>query len=813
VDRLWADLRYAGRQVARSPGFAALAVVMLGLGIGATTTIFSVINALFLRPPPQVRDPERLVAVYTSDFSGPAFGTSSYPDYEDFTAGVPALAAIAAASPRPFSVAVGGESFRTLGEMVSDNYFELLGVPLAAGSGFVNGSSESQAVIAHGLWMRRFGGDPQIVGRTIRLSGHTFTVSGVAPRGFSGSIRGVRMEVWTSLAAQRVLDPADDWLTNRGDRGLSLVGRLRDGASAEEAQSQLAVVAARLHRAYPEKWTDVAGKQRRVTVLPEREARIFPSIRGPVTQFLGLLMGVAGLVLLVCCANLANLLLARATVRRRELAVRLALGGGRARLVRQLLTEGLVLATLGGAAGVALAVWAAGALSAFRPPLPVPVALEFPLDGRILLFTLAVTAATVVLSALLPALRATRLDAASALRADLSAVPGSRRLGLRDALVVGQVAVSLVVLAAAGLFITSLRNATQLDPGFRSEDLAMLRLELGIQGYDSARGQALYAELERRARTQPGVESVALAEILPLGLSGQRRGVEVEGYAPAEGEDMEFGVNTVSAGYFETMGIEVVRGRTFEPSDRAGAKPVAIVNQSFARRFWPGEDPIGRQISTGSGGAREVVGVVRDGKYRSLTESPQPHFYEPFAQAYEPDMVLVARAASDARSVLDALVREAHALDPELPIEASTMEEHLGLAMLPQRIGSAVLASFGVITAMLAALGLYGVMSYVVSQRTREIGIRVALGARTRDVRLLVLRRALAVTLAGLAIGLACAVAAARLLAAFLVNVSPSDPAVLLWVTGLFTVVALLAAWLPAQRAAAVDPVRALRWE
>jgi predicted permease len=524
-------------------------------------------------------------------------------------------------------------------------------------------------------------------------------------------------------------------------------------------------------------------------------------------------MGVAGLVLVVCCANLANLLLARATVRRRELAVRLALGGGRGRLVRQLLTEGLVLAVLGGTAGVALALWAADALGALRPPLPVPVALEFPLDGRILLFTLAVSALTVVLSALVPALRATRLDAATALRADISAASGSRRFGLRDALVVGQVAVSLVVLAAAGLFITSLRNASRLDPGFRSEGLVLLRLELGIQGYDSTRGQVFYAELERRARALPGVEAVALAEILPLGLSGQRRGVEVEGYTPAPGEDMEFGTNTVSAGYFEAMGIEIVRGRGFEPSDRAGAKAVAVVNESFARRFWPGENPIGRRFGTSKFGGREIVGVVRDGRYRSLTEELQPHFYQPFAQAYEPDMVLVARSATDARALIPSLLREAQALDPELPVEVGTMEEHLGLAVLPQRIGSAVLASFGAITALLAALGLYGVMSYAVSQRTREIGIRMALGARARDVRLLVMGHALAVTLAGLGLGLAGAAAAARLLGAFLVDLSPSDPVTLFSVTALFTAVALLASWLPAQRAAAVDPVRALRWE
>ena len=813
MDPLRADLRYAWRQVARAPGFAALATLMLGLGIGGTTTIFSVINTLFLRPPAHVHAPDGLVAIYTSDFSGPAFGTSSHPDYLDFAAGAPGLAALAAASPRPFSVAAGRRSFRALGELVSDGYFAVLGVPLAVGAGFSGAGGATEAVIGYGLWMRDFGGARDVIGRPIRLSGKTFTVVGVAPEGFHGSIRGVRMEVWTTLAAQRVLDPSDDMLVNRGDRGLTLVGRLRDGATPETVQAQLALVAARLHAAHPDRWTDVSGVSRRVTVLPEREARIFPSIRGPVTQFLGLLMGVAALVLLVCCANLANLLLARATARRRELAVRLALGGGRRRLVRQLLTEGVVLVALGGAAGVALALWAADALSAFQPPLPVPVALEFPLDARILGFTVLVCGATVLLSALLPALRATRLDAATALRGDLAAGPSGRRFGLRDALVVGQVAVSLVVLAAAGLFLTSLRHAAHIDPGFHAEGLAMLRVELGVQGYDSTRGRAFYAELERRAQGLRGVEAVAFAEILPLGLSGLRRGVEVEGHVPAEGEDMEFGANRVSAGYFRAMGIEVLRGRGFEPSDRAGAPPVAVVNESFARRFWPGENPIGRRIDTGRGGTREVVGVVRDGKYRSLGEAPQPHFYEPFEQVYQPDMVLIARARGEPRALLAPLAREIRALDPELPVEAGTVEAHLGLALLPQRIGAAVLGAFGAVAALLAAFGLFGVMSYVVSQRTREIGIRVALGARPGDVRLLVVRRALALTLTGLALGLAAALAGARVLAAFLVGVEPTDPAILLGAAGLFTGVALLASWLPARRAAAVDPMRALRWD
>ena len=813
MDTVRQDVRFALRQLVRSPGFAVLAAAMLALGIGATTTIFSVINTVFLRPPAHVRDPDRLVAVFTSDFSGPRFGTSSYPDLMDFTAGASGLEALAATTPRPFSIAAGKESFRALGEMVSADFFGVLGVPLALGHGFASGGSETDAVIGYGLWQRRLGGAPDVVGRTIRLSGHTFTIAGVAPEGFNGAMRGVRVEVWVPLAAQRVLSPTDDMFTNRGDRGLFLVGRLRDGVTVAEAQSQLDVLAARLHRAYGRTWLDHTGSARAVTVLPERDARIFPTIRGPVTQFLALLMGVACLVLAICCANLANLLLARGTARRREVALRLALGGSRGRVVRQLLTEGVVLAAAGAVGGVILATWATGALAAFEPPLPVPVALDFPLDARILAFTVLVTAVTVVLSALAPALRATRLESASALRGDMTAPVVGRRIGLRDGLVVIQVAVSLVVLAAAGLFLASLRNATHIDPGFRADGLALVRLELGIQGYDSVRGRSFYAELERRALALPGVEAASLVEIVPLGLARQRRGIEVEGYAPRAGEEMEFGVNTIGAGYFETMGIPLLRGRGFEPSDRQSTAPVAVVNEAFARRFWPGDNPLGRRFSSGRGGTREVVGVARDGKYWSLTEEPQPHYYEPFAQAYEPDMVLLVRSAGDPRSILPSLTREARALDPELPVEANTMAEHLGYALLPQRIGAAVLGVFGAVAALLAAFGLYGVMSYVVSQRTAEIGIRIALGARSRDVRILVVRRALALTLIGLGLGFVGAVAATRALAAFLVDVSPTDPATLLSVGVLFTTVALVASWLPARRAARVDPMRALRNE
>ena len=812
IDAIRQDLRFAGRQLMRSPGFAALAVAMLAVGIGATATIFSVINAVFLRPPAHVRDPGRLVSVFTSDFSGPPYGTSSYPDYLAFS-GADGLSGLAATMPGPFSASTGTESFRTFGELVSENYFQVFGIPLAAGHAFTAGGPGTEVIIGHGLWQRRFGAAADVVGRTLRLSGHTFTVAGVAPEGFFGSMRGVRAEVWVPLAAWRVLTPGDDMLDNRGDRGLFLLGRLRDGAGVDDLRTQLGVVAGRLHQSYQQSWTDRAGRSRVVTVVPERDARIFPGIRGTVTQFLGLLMGVACLVLLICCANLANLLLARGTARRREVAVRLALGGSRARLVRQLLTEGLVLAGIGAIGGVILATWATGALAGFQPPLPIPVTLEFPLDGRILLFTVLVTAGTVALSALAPALRATRLDSSAALRGDLSTGTTGRRIGLRDGLVVAQVAVSLVVLAAAGLFLASLRNATRIDPGFRADGLALVRVELGIQGYDSTRGMAFYDQAERRLAALPGVEAVSMAEILPLGLSGQRRGIEVEGYAPRQGEEMEFGTNTVGAGYFETMGIPLVRGRGFVESDRAGAPPVAVVNEAFARRFWPGGDAIGRRFTSGRGGERTIVGVAKDGKYRSLGEAPEPHFYEPFAQAYSPDMTLLVRSAADPRALLPTLTGEILALDPELPIEASTVPEHVAYALLPQRIGATVLGIFGGVAAVLAAFGLYGVMSYLVGQRTAEIGLRMALGARAGDVRRLVMRRALGLTFTGVGLGLLGAVGATRMLGAFLVDVSATDPATLAAVVALFTVVATLASWLPARRAAAVDPMQALRSE
>jgi predicted permease len=475
--------------------------------------------------------------------------------------------------------------------------------------------------------------------------------------------------------------------------------------------------------------------------------------------------------------------------------------------------EGLVLALFGGGLGVLCAVWASSLLAGLQPPVPVPVALDFGLDARVLLFAFGVTVVVTLASALAPALRATRIDGREGLRSDTStSQTGGRRIGLRDALLVAQVAVSLEVLEAAGLFLGSLREATRIDPGFATTRTALMPVELEAQGYEEARGKAFYDELVRRARALPGAEAASLAQIVPLGMNRLRRGLDVVGYTPAPGEEMEFGVNAVSPDYFSTLGIPLVRGRAFDQRDRAGAAPVAIVNQSFARRFWPAGDPIGRRIVTGDV-TREVIGIARDAKYVSLGEEPQPHYYVPWAQAYEPDMVLQVRTAGDPRALLPALAAQARAIDPDLPVEPITIEQHLGYALLPQRLGAIVLGAFGAIGVGLAALGLYGVMSYIVSQRTAEIGIRMALGATASDVRRLVVRRGMGLTAVGLAIGLAGALAAGRLVAGFLFGVRAADPLILGVVVALFGAVAFAASWIPAYRAARVDPMRVLRAE
>ncbi|HEX2188844.1 MAG TPA: ABC transporter permease [Longimicrobiaceae bacterium] len=818
METLLQDLRYSLRTLAKSPGFTLAAVLTLALGIGANTTLFSVVNAVLLRPPAHVADPERLVSLYTSDFSGPAFGASSYPDYLDFRAQTEVFQGAAAFAPRPVAVGLGEQVERTAAEVVSENYFRVLGVRPLLGRFFVPEEGTPGAapavVVSHDLWRRFLGGAPDVVGRTVRVNAQPMTVVGVAPEGFRGSLRGVSFDLWVPAAAGEAVGFGADDLEGRGNRGSFVVARLRPGVTLERAQARLDVVARGLHAAYPGTWTDLRRQGRRVTLLPERASRIMPQVRGPALGFLALLGATAGIVLLICCANVAGLLLARATGRLREVGIRLSLGASRGRLVRQMLTESALLAGLGAAAGVLGAVWATDLLATVELPLPVRLGLDLRPDGRVLAATAAVAAATGLLFGLAPALRASRPDVLGALKGHTGTGGRGRRFDLRSALVVAQVAMSLLLLVGGALFVRALQGAARMDVGFRAEGLLLAALTPPPGAEETADVARVAREVQERAAALPGVVEASWAASVPLaGVS--RRGTTVQGYQPAEGEDMEFPFNVVGPRYFETMGVPVVRGRGITEQDRDGAPGVAVVNETFARRFWPGEDPLGKRVGVRGpeGPLLTVVGVAADGKYGSLTEEPRPYVY--LAALQEPSRaVLHVRTSGHPLRALPALrgvVREAA---PGWTLEdPRTMEEQVGAALLPQRLAGRVLGLFGGLALLLAAVGVYGVLAYAVAQRTREFGVRMALGARSGDVLRLVLGRGLVLVGLGLALGLPAAWAAARLLGGFLLGASPSDPAAFMAAPLLLGAVALLASWLPARRATRVSPMTALRSE
>jgi len=816
MEGLWSDIRYAARLLARSPGFTAVAVLSLALGVGANTTIFSLLSALLLQPFPG-REPAKLATVYTSDYSGPPFGASSYPDYLDFRAGTHAFEGLAAYGAKPLLFTEGGESQRILAQLVSGNLFDVLGLRAAYGRTILRDEEtpgqHAVVVLSDAFWRRRFGADPAVVGREVALNGKPYTVVGVGPPGFSGLLRGIGVDLFVPAVMDRAL--TGDSLDSRGTRGLFLVGRLRAGARLEEAQAELAVVARRLHASFPDEWTNRRGEPRAVTVLPEDASRVLPMVRGPLTAFLAVLFAAVGLVLLIACTNVASLLLARANVRRREIALRLALGAGRGRLVRQMLTESVLLSGLAGLLGTGLAVAALRLIVAFQPPLPFSLALGLELDARVLLFTLGLSLATGIGFGLLPALRASGAGPAAALKARGDEAPRRRLLALRDALVVAQVTGSLVLLVGAGLFLRSLSRAQAIDPGFDPEQALVFSLDLAAQGYDEAGGAAFYSTLQQRLAEAPGVGAVSFSTYLPLTLGGERRSFRAVGYEPGPGEDMEVASSFVGADYFATMRTTLARGRGFTVQDAPGGRLVVVVNEAFVRRYWPGRDGLGERLVLPwrEGEVElEVVGIARDGKYASLGEEPTPYIFYPHRQLYRSQMAVVVRTEGDPAAFTPEARRLVAGLDATLPVyEVKTLRAHLGTALFPARAAAALLGSTGALALVLAAIGLYGVLSYLVTLRTREIGVRMALGARRADVVRLVVGRGLGLAATGLALGLVLAASVTRFASFLLYGTSPLDPATFAGVVALLAFVAFLASWNPARRAASVEPVVALR--
>jgi len=835
METLWQDLRYGFRVLRASPGFAAVAVLSLALGIGANTSIFSVVNAALLRPLP-VNEPDRLMFVFNGTTTNP-WGVSSYPGYLDYRDKDEVFSDLLTYSSITVSARADDQSDLISGSIVSGNFFDVLGLRAALGRTFTPEEDKTPnthpvAVISHGLWERRFGGDPQVIGQQIALNGHAFTIVGVTPAGFNGPEVLENNDIYAPMMMQALVRPPrggfsgdmnPDLLSRRGARWLKMIGRLKPGVSFEQAQAAMTTIAAGLEQAYPE-----SNRNTIATLFPVN--KIDPQGYPQLLSVAGLLLAVVGIVLLIACANVANLLLARASARRREIAVRLAMGASRSRLIRQLLTESLLISLAGGVAGLLLALWTIDVLKSATPPDGIfSFTLDYRLDGRVLAFTFALSLATGVIFGLAPALQASRPDLVPALKDEASAaVQGRRRFNLRNALVVAQVALSLVLLIGAGLFLRSLNNAQAIDPGFTADKILDAQLNINLLRYTKAQGQQFYGQVIERIEALPGVESASLARVVPMSGAGRTSSFLIQGQqgpdnvsrSEGTGPDAEnphtVNTNVVGLRYFQTMGIRLLQGRDFTGQDNENTPLAVIVNEAFARRHLAGEDALGKRESfRGANGPwSEIVGVVRDSKYRTLGESPRPSAYVPLAQNHETGMTLQVRTASNPVSIAASVRREVQALDPNLAVtNLQSLSDVVAASLFAARMGAALLAIFGFLALLLAAIGLYGVMSYAVSRRTREIGIRMALGAGTGNVLRLVLKEGLMLVGGGVAAGLIVAAAATRLLASFLYGVSPLDATTFAAIPLVLAVVALLASYLPARRAAKVDPMVALRYE
>lgn len=805
------DLLYALRRLSASPTTTLLALISLALGIGINTTIFSYLDHALLRPLP-VAAPNELVRVYTTtgDF---AYGAHSQPGFRDLQRSDEVFAAVTAERFVQLNLrGDDGQAQQVWGLLVSGNYFEALGLQPAAGRLLaprddVTPGGHPVAVLAFQTWQRRFGGDPDVIGRRTSVNGHPFTVVGVAPPGFTGSVTGLASDLFLPLAMQAQAIPGTDRVDDRASRWLSVIARLRSGVDVEQARSVLASLAHGIAEAHPDTDQGLGFE-----VIPLQQDNLPFQLRDRTSWLLGVLMGLAGVVLLIACANLANLLLARAASGRTEMSVRLALGAGRNRLIRQMMIESLLLALSAGALGVLIALLATRLLSGIRIPGGLPIEAGVVLDLRVLGFTALVSLVAALLFGLVPALRATRTDLVPALKREEPAIVG-RRVSLRSTLVVAQVALSLLLLITAGLFIRSLWSTLAVDPGFDDGRLLLGTLNPGLSGYDEERGRALYRQLADRLEAQAAIEAVAFADALPLDTGGgQQIRMDVVGHQPAGDEDQPvIDFNVVSPGFFRALGVPLLAGDDFV--ERQGDEPwVAMVSQSFAERYWPGKEAVGGRMLVAGSIPVEVVGVVGDVRHGSLSEPPAPFVYLSALQHYQSSMVLLVRTAVDPLSQVPVVRRELQALDPELPLGGvETMREHVLASVLPMRLATGLIGAFGLLALILAVIGIYGVMSYNVRQRHRELGIRIAIGADRGDILGLVLRHGMTLVAVGVLLGLGAAALATRALSGAVLEMLTVDPATLAVVCAAFLAVALVATLVPAARASRSEPMSILR--
>lgn len=821
---LLGDLRYAFRTLRKSPAFTLIAILSIALGIGANTAIFSFVDAVALRPL-AVKNSSSIIAVRATA-PGTRLDDVSYPDYIDMRDQSRTIQSLVAYDALPASISASRDAVpqMTLGYMVSGNFFSGLGIEVPIGRGFraEEDSPEDKdnlvAVISHILWERNFNSDPNVVGRTLHLNGFDFTVIGVASKDFPGPEPIVQAAFYVPLHCYRRAAPmetADDLLASRRRKPLNLFGRLKPGASIRNAQAELNILGRALSTQYPE-----TNRERTFTVLSYDQDRYE---RDTTDVILGAtLMGITALVLLIACANVANLLLARGTARVKEIAIRMAIGAGRGALVRQLLVESMLLALLGGAAGIAVGYAGVEFLAGIKLPSDYPLDLGIRMDSRLLIFGLLLSLATGIIFGLVPALRSTRMDLNTTIKASDQG-PGKPgfwrgRLAGRNILVSVQLALSVVLLVASGLFVKGFTAARKMDPGFRIDHMLLVSFNPSLIRYDEAKSRLFYKALIERVRDLPGVKDATLATSYPFGNNMFTRSLVVDGYQPRAGEDKPYSfTNIVDDRYFSTMETKLLRGRAFDTRDTASSPRVVIVNDTLAKRLFPNRDPLGARmrLDNANGPEVQIVGIAKTGTYLYWSEPPEPFLWMPFTQDYRPGVTMQIRTQGDPTEMTAAIRDTVRAINPDMPVfSVRSMEAFYDArAMLGPRVTMQMVTTVGLIGLLLAIIGLYGVVAYAVNRRTRELGIRMAIGAKPGDVLRMVLQQGLVFTAIGVSVGLALAFFASRVVSGFVVGVSPRDPVIFLTVPIILAAVMIAACWLPARRAARIDPTIALRQE
>jgi macrolide transport system ATP-binding/permease protein len=813
ADDFLQDLRFGVRMLRRSPGFAILAILCLTLGIGTNAAVFSWIEGTLIRPYPLVAHQDRMFAL-----TGTTRGTTesdglSYPDFLDLEKNSTLFESFIVDRIMGTTLSVGDRAERASGGIVSANYFDALGVRPILGRGFrpeegTGRNAHPVTVISYLTWQDRYKGDPEIIGKTQYLNGVQHTIIGVAPEKFHGTFIGYSFNFWVPTSMQETFDSTGYKLEDRGARWIEAYTFLKPGVTRQQAQAELSAIAQRLENDFPE-----TNRGQGFELFPLWKTP-FNAV-GNLSPTLAITTGVAFFVLLIACANVSNLLLARSLLRRHEITMRLALGAGRRRLVKQLFTEGLLLSVIAAAGGIMVAYWCRNALVLVSPSRTPGITIDYPgqLDWRVLALSVAVCIGSTILFALIPAIQASHVDLSGALKSEGSGVVGgSGRSRLRSVLVFVQVALSFVLIAGTGLLLRSLVQMQNSDPGFSTRNVVVSAADLFSAGYKPDRAKIFYEQLLERIRTLPGVQSAALARVRPFSYAGYSSApLEIEGYQPPRNEQVAADYNQVGEEYFSAIGIPIVTGREFTRNDDENAPPVAIVNETMAVKYWPGKSVIGQRLKV-KDKWMEVVGLAKDSKYQTMLEAPKPFFYVPVRQNFFVQNGFIVRTDQSAAAIMNGLGREIHALDPNLaPLDTISLQEQVDRMSYTQRLAVALLAIFGGMALFLAAIGLYAVMSYSVSQSTRELGLRMALGAGAGDLLRLVISRGIRLTTAGVAIGAIAALTLTRLMGNLLYKVSPRDPLAFAVALIVMLSVASIACFLPAWRATRIDPVRALR--